>query len=1206
MIIFIGNDNIMSLYKIIEGKTQELVNCFEFNNLLETDEIDFKGVFYQEFMESFLVVLSDGQVLKFDDKLDHVDSLYIEAENIIKIISNDLGELFGILLGKGDLIILNKDLEIEQRTSLLKDIDNNEIIEASMSWRFDYEFLSVVVKTSKGSKALVFNRNLEAIKTTSLYHKDYPLVKTMFEFFDKELLCLNIWNSSGSLCYGVREYTTDDNSKEIKIQNWEKNGLQYKEFKVDQKLKITESVQFIQINNQGLILVLSIHDNESNQNSLLFFYRSNSEFYLQNEYTLKGQIINLLFFKNELYVLTNKQLIVLSYFIHTSIFNYSKIENQFNSVQNALGICCQNKTLKITPYDSFMIPSPMSLIMDNVSKNCSLICSSQNYIFVLYSSGELDSYQYIFPRGLIKNNLVQIYETDMTPLSFKSIVKNESIYLYGTGLIKKGDLYSNVVWNSQLVIKDKKIEYIYFTTIDIPEENSIIATCIYDNSFLIQLNDQKWRRLNEDQKKLLNMSLEFSTHGKIFINFDFVKINQITYLIGITDKNELWLNDKIICENCTSFSLSNNYLIFITSTQIPYDHLHTYSLQYLTANPTLRLNAKKYSDDSDPRLRNVEKNAKIICCVKEKVVLRMPRGNLESFANKILLIKNIIELVQDQKYKEAMTEVRKHKLSSNLLTDVDFDNFISSVKSKKFIESLSGEHLDLFINDLKEDFCPILQYILLPFEITNAESSINKNIVLTDVISDLPKVQFICNILESAMMDDIGKNILHLLVVYSKMSPPALEKGLEVIKKIQLKESNASSTPKIPHVNHMLTDTVLNQKSQFKDSLKYFCWLVNAEKLYNLSLSIYDLELSLLIAEFTNMDPREYIPYTDQLKSITRDIERKAKICIDLKLHDKAVEEYAKGNEEEKNKAIELVIINKNYISGIKVFQNDKNRLEVLKNKFGQHLFENKNYKQACVFLFENKENKSMIIQCCEKTYDWKLGYKFLEVHKFEKNEIAEFLGKMSKLYLKFKLYKGLTKIMRKQNESLDKIVEVLLKDKLFKKVRILIENRILTEKEKIDIQHLVSLSLISEISVLRKKCNDIRYWEKRLTIVQEIKKNAFENNEEQLFDENMSMTSEYSQNTVMSGIESDSAYSKISSVAMQYKSKNKRPKNLLSRKLKENSIYEEEWLVGTLNKEVSNEDNLKNYYHLMTLAVKCELITQFSELKSLLKELYN
>lgn len=53
-----------------------------------------------------------------------------------------------------------------------------------------------------------------------------------------------------------------------------------------------------------------------------------------------------------------------------------------------------------------------------------------------------------------------------------------------------------------------------------------------------------------------------------------------------------------------------------------------------------------------------------------------------------------------------------------------------------------------------------------------------------------------------------------------------------------------------------------------------------------------------MAAQFTQKDPREYVPYLEKLKAITDLVERKYLINMDLKKYDRAVIVLAEGNAE--------------------------------------------------------------------------------------------------------------------------------------------------------------------------------------------------------------------------------------------------------------------------------------------------------------------
>ena len=74
------------------------------------------------------------------------------------------------------------------------------------------------------------------------------------------------------------------------------------------------------------------------------------------------------------------------------------------------------------------------------------------------------------------------------------------------------------------------------------------------------------------------------------------------------------------------------------------------------------------------------------------------------------------------------------------------------------------------------------------------------------------------------------------------------------------------------------------------------CWLADADNIYTISLLTYDLELVVNVAQHTNKDPKEYLPYLNSLKAIHDEPDRRAKICTDLKNFQQAATELSKGD----------------------------------------------------------------------------------------------------------------------------------------------------------------------------------------------------------------------------------------------------------------------------------------------------------------------
>lgn len=77
-----------------------------------------------------------------------------------------------------------------------------------------------------------------------------------------------------------------------------------------------------------------------------------------------------------------------------------------------------------------------------------------------------------------------------------------------------------------------------------------------------------------------------------------------------------------------------------------------------------------------------------------------------------------------------------------------------------------------------------------------------------------------------------------------------------------------------------------------KEALEYVSWLVNPNALFDVALTTYDFELVTLVATQTQKDPKEYVPYLQELKSLEPGY-MKFRVEHDLKNFEKALEMLA-------------------------------------------------------------------------------------------------------------------------------------------------------------------------------------------------------------------------------------------------------------------------------------------------------------------------
>ena len=62
-----------------------------------------------------------------------------------------------------------------------------------------------------------------------------------------------------------------------------------------------------------------------------------------------------------------------------------------------------------------------------------------------------------------------------------------------------------------------------------------------------------------------------------------------------------------------------------------------------------------------------------------------------------------------------------------------------------------------------------------------------------------------------------------------------------------------------------------------KKAIEHICFLVDAHRLYENALGLYNLELALLVAQQSQRDPREYVPFIQDLHKLS-ELRRKFEI----------------------------------------------------------------------------------------------------------------------------------------------------------------------------------------------------------------------------------------------------------------------------------------------------------------------------------------
>lgn len=121
--------------------------------------------------------------------------------------------------------------------------------------------------------------------------------------------------------------------------------------------------------------------------------------------------------------------------------------------------------------------------------------------------------------------------------------------------------------------------------------------------------------------------------------------------------------------------------------------------------------------------------------------------------------------------------------------------------------------------------------------------------VSTSVTSALPqkskesKVNRICDAFVAALKNKMSTNLQNLITAHVCKKPPDLEAGLRLVADLR-----GSSYVSLSNLTTLTMSTV-QEPEKAEEAVEHMCFLTDANLLYNEALGLYDLELTLLVAQ---------------------------------------------------------------------------------------------------------------------------------------------------------------------------------------------------------------------------------------------------------------------------------------------------------------------------------------------------------------------
>lgn len=359
-------------------------------------------------------------------------------------------------------------------------------------------------------------------------------------------------------------------------------------------------------------------------------------------------------------------------------------------------------------------------------------------------------------------------------------------------------------------------------------------------------------------------------------------------VVSMSARNRLYCGETLLVSGSSSYAYNGSHGILMYITLGTKPHMHYCSYESLAKIDPLLGEEQLLIECEEPR--PLERGAKLVAAVfnDSKVLVQMPRGNLETFEPRILVLLSAQKLLDANCYLKCLVLFRRQRVDLNYLVDYDPTLFMTNIPCL-VTDALAADTdlLSLFILALDPANVAITKYYRSMI-VSNKQSKCH------DVVANgVEKVNKVCEAMRNALLRCLYKNrddgslefdtivdtraLNPILCTLAKQDPPALVEALQTIRRV----SNITKSGPL-----------------LQGSLKYLAFLVQSEPLFQAALGSCDFDVTRAVARQCQMDPKEYLPLIESFEMIGKGHDEGSimfnlmhfKVNLHLKRHKEAVE----------------------------------------------------------------------------------------------------------------------------------------------------------------------------------------------------------------------------------------------------------------------------------------------------------------------------
>lgn len=830
--------------------------------------------------------------------------------------------------------ILHDPTVKEEESGRLSLYDDNSV---RIAWRDDCEVFAVSSRLSE--------RDCSSRRAIRFYSRfgELEAVSGAVDGLD----CDIHWRSLSTLLTAsvssIREYDQED-EKLSKVIFFERNGLRHGEFERE-----SEIVKQIAWSCNGEVLALVLHDR------VQFWTTKNYHWYLKQECFIEGDGPSSLTFHPD------KPLTIMTITAPNTVkvITLGITVNSGPSVKGFDGgIVCvtDGHRVNMTPLGISNVPPPLCLLELNHKDPVRSFAFSDTQKMLVTLTSRLEFY--LNTNIHFEDDSVQLLKQLKLSTNFiKCAVSPKQVCLTNLcNLFVLSDGHSfSLIHIFSLPTGELRSE------IRLPLKGAILKPLVDEKIAVVELIDGRVLEVDEggDLKELCSFP-QFCSQVEAIVTRDGGRI-----VVGLSESGKIFGGPRLIASSITSFKLTDQFLC-ITSAQSKLHFIHLSTMDHAD------LSYIGFTSIDDERTRPIERGALLVTVVPTKyaVILQAPRGNLETIYPRIMVLTAVRSFIKELRYYDAYIACRAHRIDLDILYDYDVERFENNIAH--FIEQIKRvDYLDLFVSNLHEGDVTRDKYSETLQSRGDHGHTTAPQCPTSNEKKKASKVNRICNLmLEELAQDKYGGMYLQVqITAFACQKPPNDDGALQLIAAI------ADELSKDEAITHL-------------------CYLQDASHLYKRALGLFDPKLALCVAQRSQMDPKEYLPFLQRLHG---ELEFKKRFIIDdyLGKRESALRWLYELGDEFKLEFIDYVVKHSVYATALRLIKHDFDRRNQVLMLYAEYLGKTSYFEEAGrIFESLGANHEALVNYIAARC--WKEALSLAkEIHQDEKvKEIARTLSR--------------------------------------------------------------------------------------------------------------------------------------------------------------------------------------------------------------------